>query len=128
MRIVVALVLTLAACAKADKSEDKPRPAVAPVTQGTVVNGVRTIQIEAGKDGYVPERITGKPGEKLTLVFTRTIDADCLSELVTPDKKKVALPMNKAVEVPVTVPADGEVGFACGMDMFHGVIVAEKAK
>jgi len=25
------------------------------------------------------------------------------------------------------VPASGEVGFACGMDMFHGVVVAEKS-
>ena len=38
----------------------------------------------------------------------------------------VDLPMNTPVEVPVTVPQTGEVGFACGMDMFHGVVVAEK--
>jgi plastocyanin domain-containing protein len=27
--------------------------------------------------------------------------------------------------VAVTVPQTGEVGFACGMDMFHGVVVAQ---
>jgi plastocyanin domain-containing protein len=33
--------------------------------------------------------------------------------------------MNKPVEVAITVPQTGEVGFACGMDMFHGVVVAQ---
>ena len=31
----------------------------------------------------------------------------------------------KPVDVAVTVPKTGEVGFACGMDMFHGVVVAQ---
>ena len=66
-----------------------------------------------------------KPGEKLLLVFTRTVDSSCLSQLKTPECKLVDLPMNQPVEVAVTVPANGEVGFACGMDMFHGVVVAQ---
>jgi len=39
----------------------------------------------------------------------------------------VDLPKGTPVEVAVTVPATGEVGFACGMDMFHGAVVAEKS-
>ncbi|HEU0032374.1 MAG TPA: cupredoxin domain-containing protein [Kofleriaceae bacterium] len=132
MRFVLALAcaLSLTACKKAPKSEatDKDKPA-ATATTGTVgPDGVRTIKIEANKDGYVPDRIAGKPGEKLDLQFTRTIDSECLAQLKTPDGKLVDLPLNKPVDVAVTVPADGEVKFACGMDMFHGVIVAEKAK
>ena len=45
---------------------------------------------------------------------------------MTPDSKTVDLPLNKPVEVAVTVPATGEVGFACGMDMFHGTVVADE--
>ncbi len=125
---LVVLVLGLAGACKKEEAKQAPtaKPA-ATVTTGTVDNGVRKIAIEANKDGYTPDRIPGKPGEKLTLVFTRTFDSECIGELKTPDGKLVALPMNKPVEVAVTVPADGEVTFACGMDMFHGVVVADKA-
>jgi len=126
--VVLGLVLSLGACKKKDVA-DVPRPKPeATVKTGTVdPSGVRTVPIEANEKGYTPERIPGKPGEKLKLVFTRTVDADCLSELQTPDGKRVPLPKGSPVEVAVTVPQTGEVKFACGMDMFSGVVVAEKS-
>lgn len=136
MRLVLLAVLLVVGCEKKDsaKTSDRPEiktadPGVAPAKTDpkTAPNGARTVAIEANKDGYVPDKIPGKPGEKLTLVFTRTIDAECLAQLKTPDGKLVDLPLNKAVEVPVTVPNDGEVRFACGMDMFTGVVVAQKS-
>ncbi|MBS1119804.1 MAG: Lead, cadmium, zinc and mercury transporting ATPase [Deltaproteobacteria bacterium] len=123
--LVFGLALSSAACKKADNQPAK-KPA-ATTASGTVVDGVRKIAIEANKEGYTPDRIPGKPGEKLVLVFTRTFDSECIGQLKTPEGKLVPLPMNKPVEVAVTVPADGEVTFACGMDMFHGVVVADKA-
>jgi plastocyanin domain-containing protein len=111
------------------KTEGKVEPAQpTPVTAGTVgADGVRRVAVEAGKQGYRPERIGGKPGEKLTLVFTRTVDSTCIAQLKTPEGKLIDLPRGTPVEVAVTVPASGEVGFACGMDMFHGAVVAEKS-
>jgi plastocyanin domain-containing protein len=124
LRIALVLSLALVAC---EKKEGAPKAPPATLTTGTVAaDGVRTIQINASLDGYAPDRIPGKPGEKLLLVFTRTSDSECIAQLKTPDGKLVDLPMNKPVEVPVTVPTDGEVKFACGMDMLSGVIVAEK--
>jgi len=119
------VVLALVACKKDAKVEPaSPTPA----TAGAVgADGVRKVAIEAGTEGYKPDRIGGKPGEKLTLVFTRTADASCIAQLKTPDGKLVDLPKGTPVEVAVTVPASGEVGFACGMDMFHGAVVAEKS-
>jgi plastocyanin domain-containing protein len=126
-RLVLLLALVgFTGCDKKNKTEDKPKPA-ATATTGTVENGVRTIAIEANQNGYVPDRIPGKPGEKLKLKFTRTINGECLEKLKTPDGKVVELPMNTAVDVDVTVPETGEVKFACGMDMFYAVVVAEKA-
>jgi len=119
------LALIVVGCKK--DAPPEPKPSVAPPTAGVTKDGVRRIEVEAGQDGYVPARIAGKPGEKLMLVFTRTIDADCLAQLKTPDGKLVDLPKGKPVEVAVTVPQTGELGFACGMDMFHGVIVAQPA-
>ena len=125
--LLVLILVLVVGCKKAEKAEDKPKPA-ATVKTGTVdPAGVRTIEIAANENGYVPDRIPGKPGEKLKLKFTRTIDGECLSQLKTPDGKLVELPKNSPVEVEVTVPNDGEVKFACGMDMFSGVVVAEKS-
>lgn len=123
LRIAFVLTVALLGC----KKEEATKPPPATTKTGTVsADGVRTIQVNASIDGYAPERIPGKPGEKLILVFTRTSDSECVAQLKTPDGKLVELPMNKPVEVPVTVPTDGEVKFACGMDMLSGVVVAEK--
>lgn len=123
----LALVASLAllGCKKEGADAGK-QPAATEVKSTVGADGIRRIEVTANNEGYSPDRIPGKPGEKLKLVFTRTTNADCLGELKTPDGKLVPLPMNTPVEVDVTVPTDGEVRFACGMDMFHGVVVAEK--
>jgi plastocyanin domain-containing protein len=38
---------------------------------------------------------------------------------------KFDLPLNQPVAIDLTMPASGEVAFACGMDMMHGSIVAD---
>jgi len=127
--LLVMIALCLVGCSKDEATSTKSVAVPAATTStGTVgKDGVRRIAIEAGKDGYVPDKIPGKPGEKLTLVFTRTVEGECLAELKTPDGKLTVLPMNAPVEISVTVPNDGEVRFACGMDMFFGTIVAQKS-
>ena len=121
IRIALLAILVVAGCKKeAAKPPHAPPPAAAP-------DGTRRIGIEVNKDGYTPARIPGKPGEKLELVFTRTMDASCIAQVKAPDGKLVDLPMNTPVTVAVTVPQQGEVGFACGMDMFRGVVVAQPA-
>ena len=128
--VVIAMAFSLVACSKEGSKETKETksPPAATATTGTVgSDGVRKISIEAGKDGYVPDKIPGKPGEKLMLVFTRTVDGECLAELKTPDGAVVVLPKGSPVEVAVTVPQDGEVRFACGMGMYTGSIVAQKS-
>ncbi|HEX2691101.1 MAG TPA: cupredoxin domain-containing protein [Kofleriaceae bacterium] len=129
----IVLVIALVACKQEAKAPPGvPAPAAATTTaaantNSVAANGTRRVSIEAGTEGYKPDRIPGKPGEKLLLVFTRTADPSCISELKTPDGKVVNLPKGTPVEVAVTVPQSGEVGFACGMDMFRGAIVAEKS-
>jgi plastocyanin domain-containing protein len=120
VRTALLAALLLVGCKK--ESKETPAPAPAPAATAPK-DGPRRVAIEANADGYVPDKVPGKPGEKLTLVFTRTIEADCLSQLKTPDGKLVDLPKDKPVEVAVTVPATGALTFACGMDMFHGTVV-----
>jgi plastocyanin domain-containing protein len=131
LRVVVAglaLVLGISACSKSKQEEAPPPASKPPATTGAApAGGVRKVPIDVVKDGYSPDRIPGKPGEKLNLVFTRKVDGHCYEELKTPDGQRIALPRDKPVEIPVTVPQDGEVKFACGMDMLTGVVVAEKS-
>src|SRR5438105_6791320 len=123
MRAAIVLVLVIAAVACGKKSEDAASPPT-PVTK-VGADGIRHVAVRATKEGYLPPRIVGKPNEKLVLEVTREQAGDCLEHVVMPDKRDVVLPLNKMVKIPVTVPGNGEVTFACGMDMFRGVIVAE---
>jgi plastocyanin domain-containing protein len=126
IRAAIVVLALLSACKKADEPKPaaaKPAPPAVAMTTGS--DGLRHVAIEANKEGYTPASIPGKPGEKLVLTFTRTADSSCISQLKTPDGKMVDLPMNTPVDVAVTVPQTGKLEFACGMDMFHGEIVAQ---
>ena len=117
------LCLALVACKKGDAKPEAPAKAPPPAVAKK--DGARIVAIEAGKDGYVPDKIPGKPGEKLDLQFTRTVDGDCLAQVKLADGKTYDLPKGSPVDVPVTVPATGQLTFVCSMEMFKGVIVAD---
>ena len=80
-----------------------------------------------GKFAYKPDRITGKPGEPLTLIFHWSNEAgECGHELLLPDNRKVVLNDGKPTEVAITMPADKkELGFTCGMNMLKGTLIVE---
>jgi plastocyanin domain-containing protein len=117
--IVIAAFLALGACKGSDGEADQDKGA-APAT--TSADGTRTFAIEVGKSGYQPDAIEAKAGESLVLQFTRTADTECGRYIKVADGEQVELPMNEPVAVPLTMPADGEVRFACGMDMMTGVV------
>jgi len=115
--VALALALSIAGCKKDEskKSADEVVGTVGP-------DGTRRIPIEAGKKGYDPDVIKAKPGEKLVLVFTRTVDGECLSQVKVAGGEVKDLPLNQPVEIAVTAPETGKLEFACGMDMQTGVI------
>jgi len=76
--------------------------------------------------GYKPENIKIKNGKTTKLIFERRDTNPCLEEIIIPDFKiKKYLPLGKPVEVEITPTQNGEFGFHCGMNMFHGKIVVE---
>ena len=100
------LLVVLVACDKGkEKNPSRPRRR----HRGDGLRRWRAARRRARRySGYKPERIVGKPGEKLNLVFKRTVEGECLAKLKTPDGKVIDLPMNTPVEVAVTVPQQGE--------------------
>jgi plastocyanin domain-containing protein len=87
------------------------------------------IPIEVTKRGFNPDSISVPAKKKVTLVFTRTTDVGCMKSVVVTmdDGKKVEreLPLDKPVEVAVTFPKAGTLGYACSMDMVKGTIVVQ---
>jgi thiol-disulfide isomerase/thioredoxin len=93
------------------------------------VAGARRIAIVANDKGYVPNRIEVLRGERFVLVFTRTTENTCTTDVhfALPDGTRIDkdLPLGTSVEVPLVFDKPGEVTFACGMDMDRGTIVVK---
>lgn len=107
-RIAVALLLSFStslACA-----ERAPKPG-------------EPVKITVTRNGYEPWRVQARQGQPLTLIFTRTTDETCATEVVLPeygiDRK---LPLNEPVTITFTPQRTGELRYACAMNMFQGTI------
>jgi plastocyanin domain-containing protein len=89
----------------------------------------RRVDIAVTEAGFEPSRITVQQGEEVTLAFKRTTDKTCATEVVLhvneKDTLEKKLPLNEVVPVTVTFSKAGELGYACGMNMYKGVIVVQ---
>ena len=112
------------ACAVACK-KDPPAPAPsAPEVVTAPADGRVPVRVDG--EGYHPATIRARAGQAITLVFTRTTDETCGQQLVFPTQNiRRDLPLNQAVEVPVTVPATGSLAFTCGMNMYRGQLAVQ---
>ncbi|MDB4942433.1 MAG: hypothetical protein JWP97_1967 [Labilithrix sp.] len=106
----------LVGCQK-KKEEEAPRPE--PHAQAT-----GPIAITVGDDGFKPDNVKVKKGTPATLVFTRTSDDTCATEVVFPQLNiKKELP--KGAPISVDIPTDKEqtLVFQCGMGMYKSAVV-----
>jgi plastocyanin domain-containing protein len=103
------------------KSESTPK--AAGIAEGTVKDGVRTVEMAVTEDGFVPAKVQASKGEKLRLVITRKTDRTCATEIVIKEAGiDTKLPLGKTVTVELTPKKSGELKYACGMDMITGII------
>lgn len=108
MRLVVlaALVALVSACTKN-----------APSVPGKV-------DITASDKGFQPSSVTVKKGEPATLVFTRTTDDTCATEVVFPQLSlKKDLPKGQPVAISVPTDKEQTLTFQCGMGMYKSSVV-----
>ncbi|MBK9072495.1 MAG: cupredoxin domain-containing protein [Myxococcales bacterium] len=131
-QILIISLLSIAGCKgksnapehKAEASQPAPPPAKAEAAATTTTDG--SIAITVDGEGYHPSTINAPAGKKATLVFTRTADKSCGTEVVFPSLNiKKDLPLNEPITIEIDVPASGQIAFACGMDMMKGSIVAQ---
>ena len=104
------------ACTGAAVEGSKSQPKKAP----------NEVQITVTSEGFQPAEIKTKAGEPLRLVITRKTDRTCAKEVVIKDLGvNKPLPLNEAVAIEITPKKNGQLRYACSMDMIAGVIVVE---
>ena len=85
--------------------------------------GPARYEIKVSEEGYVPAHVKAHVGQDVVLVFTRTTDATCGTEVIVPSvNDTVPLPLNKPVEVRLVASQKGEISFHCGMKMLEGSV------
>lgn len=101
--------LALAGCSAAERPAAKADGAIA---------------IAVTEKGFEPAEVTVRKGEPVTLVVTRKTDRTCATEFVMKDAKiDQPLPLGQAVTISFTPGEEGEMRFACSMDMVAGRVV-----
>ena len=112
------LVIAAALAAGCEKSPAASGNAHAPATGNRVA-------ITVSGSGYQPSSVTVPAGRPVTLVFTRTSDDGCGTQVMFPSLNiRRDLPLNQPVEVALT-PTAGTIAFTCGMNMLRGSVVAQ---
>ncbi len=94
-------------------------------TQAAVTSGVQEVQVTV-RGGYTPNRIRVRAGVPVRITFDRQESGDCTSRVVFPDFALGAeLPAFAQTTVELRPQFAGQYGFACGMNMIHGLLVIE---
>jgi hypothetical protein len=82
------------------------------------------VQVTANENGFEPSSVTFKKGSRASLVFVRTTDETCATEVVFPELNiKKDLPKGKPVSIDVPTDKDRKLIFQCGMGMYKSAVV-----
>jgi RND family efflux transporter MFP subunit len=106
---------------------ERERLGLRPASGGAAAVGdVQRVKVIVNEQGFEPAQVTLRAGTPARLTFVRTTDKTCATEVVFPSLNiKRALPLNEAVDIEFTPAKTGEIAFACGMNMFRGVVVVD---
>lgn len=86
----------------------------------------REVEVTVTDNGFEPNRIEVNKGDNVTLLVTRKTEQTCATEVVVAGRDiRQELPLNEQVRLAIGPVEGGEVGFACGMDMIKGTVVAQ---
>jgi hypothetical protein len=125
-----AALLVLAGCRKEEGASERPsETAAAPQATPSGPPGKpgqpRRIDIAVDDKGYHPASAPARAGEHLVLSFTRKTESECAQQVIV-QGKTTELPLDKPVEIPITMPSDGDLVFTCGMKMLEGRVAIAK--
>jgi plastocyanin domain-containing protein len=82
------------------------------------------VAVTVGEDGFKPSSVTLKRGVPAALVFTRTTDQTCATEVDFPELGiKKELPKNTPVSITMPTDKEQKLTFQCGMGMYKSSVV-----
>ena len=82
------------------------------------------VAVTVDDHGFSPSSVTFKKGAPASLVFTRTTDDTCATEVVFPELNvKKPLPKGTPVKIDVPTDKDQKLTFQCGMGMYKSSVV-----
>jgi len=112
---------------EADEGAMQAAPPAPEPAEPTMIGGTQVVEIEAGPMGYEPRAIRLQAGVPARLVFTRTVESECSSQVKIPafDVPVTDLPLNEPVAVEFTPTESGDFEFVCGMDMQRGSLLIQ---
>ncbi|MFF4576601.1 heavy metal translocating P-type ATPase [Streptomyces sp. NPDC001410] len=88
-------------------------------------HGVQRVEVTV-RGGYSPDVIRLRQGVPAELVFDRQESGECTNRVVFPELRvSAALPAYERTTVRLNPAEAGSFGFACGMNMIHGMVLVE---
>ncbi len=108
-----------------DKAAPSTTPSAAPPGATVAIKGTQ-IPIKVSAEGFAPSEVKVEKGKETTLVFTRTSDKTCATEVEFPELKlKKDLPLNQPVAIVVPTGEARSLTFQCGMGMYKSKVVIQ---
>ena len=121
--VLAAALALLPAVALAQHQHDHGAPAKA-TAAATPAKGV--VEVSVTSDGWVPDRIRVKAGEKVRLLITRKTDRTCATEIVIKELGvDTKLPLDQPVAVEFTPKKSGILKYACAMGHITGTLIVQ---
>lgn len=87
-------------------------------------SAVGVVPVIVDDNGFNPSSVTFKKGAPASLVFTRTSEETCATEVVLPELNvKKDLPKGKPVTIDIPTDKEQTLTFQCGMGMYKSAVV-----
>jgi plastocyanin domain-containing protein len=85
------------------------------------------IRVRVNSKGFEPAKVEIPAGRAVTLAITREDEPNCGSQVVFPEFGiKRNLPIGGTVLIELPPQKAGELHFACGMNMYRGLVVVSR--
>lgn len=111
-------------CTKSASTDAHAHEMNEPSATKKVTAGEGVTAITVNEDGFSPNHVEVKRGQRTTLRFTRTADKTCATEVAFPELNTTKpLPLNQPVDIEIPSDQARTLTFQCGMGMYKSKVV-----